>query len=54
MARVGGLVTGVTAVQSELPGKRLELIKELLPQARKVAVFSRACFITRSGPRPAA
>lgn len=40
MARVGGLVTGVTAVQSELPGKRLELIKELLPQARKVAVFA--------------
>jgi putative ABC transport system substrate-binding protein len=40
LARPGGLVTGVTAVQSQLPGKRLELLKELLPHARKVAVFS--------------
>lgn len=40
LARPGGLVTGVTAVQSQLPGKRLELLKELLPQARKVAVFA--------------
>lgn len=40
LARPGGLVTGITAIQSVLPGKRLELLKELLPQARKVAVFT--------------
>jgi putative ABC transport system substrate-binding protein len=40
LARPGGLVTGITAVQSLLPGKRLELLKELLPQARRVAVFT--------------
>ena len=33
-------ITGVTAIQSELPGKRLALLKELLPGARKVAVFA--------------
>jgi len=40
LARPGGRITGVTAIQSELPGKRLELLKELLPGARKVAVFA--------------
>jgi putative ABC transport system substrate-binding protein len=39
-ARPGGQITGITAVQSVLPGKRLELLKELLPQTRKVAVFA--------------
>lgn len=38
-ARPGGRITGVTAVQSVLPGKRLELVKELLPATRKVAVL---------------
>ena len=38
-ARPGGRLTGVTAVQSVLPGKRLELVKELLPATRKVAVL---------------
>jgi putative ABC transport system substrate-binding protein len=38
-ARPGGRLTGITAVQSVLPGKRLELVKELLPSARKVAVL---------------
>jgi len=40
LARPGGLVTGITAVQSILPGKRLELLKELIPHARKVGVFT--------------
>jgi putative ABC transport system substrate-binding protein len=40
LARPGDLVTGITAVQAVLPGKRLELLKELLPRARKVAVFA--------------
>ena len=38
-ARPGGRITGITAVQSVLPGKRLELIKELLPGTRRVAVL---------------
>ena len=40
LARPGGRVTGVTALQSELPAKRLELLKELLPKMRTVAVFT--------------
>ena len=40
LARPGDLVTGITAVQSILPGKRLELLKELIPDSRKVAVFT--------------
>src|SRR6185295_1413580 len=40
LARPGGRVTGVTALQSELPAKRLELLTELLPGMRKVAVFT--------------
>jgi putative ABC transport system substrate-binding protein len=38
-AHPGGRLTGITAVQSVLPGKRLELVKELLPRTRKVAVL---------------
>src|SRR5262245_28112820 len=40
LAQPGGRVTGVTAVQSTLPAKRLELLKELLPTVSKVAVFA--------------
>ncbi len=40
LARPGGRVTGVTALQSQLPAKRLELLKELMPAVRKVAVFA--------------
>ncbi len=40
LARPGGRVTGVTALQSELPAKRLELLKELFPDMGKVAVFT--------------
>ncbi len=40
LARPGGRITGVTALQSVLPGKRLELLKELLPGTRKVAVLA--------------
>lgn len=40
LARPGGRITGVTPLASTLPAKRLELLKELLPGARKVAVFS--------------
>ena len=40
LGRPGGRVTGVTAVQSELPAKRLELLKEMVPALTKVAVFT--------------
>lgn len=42
LARPDGRITGITALQSALPAKRLELLKELLPGARKVAVFANA------------
>jgi putative tryptophan/tyrosine transport system substrate-binding protein len=40
LARPGGRISGVTALQSSMPAKRLELLKELLPGVRKVAVFA--------------
>ena len=40
LARPGGRITGVAQQQLELPAKRLELVKELLPQAKRFAVLS--------------
>jgi putative ABC transport system substrate-binding protein len=40
LARPGGRVTGVTAMQSTMPAKRLELLKEMLPRTGTVAVFT--------------
>ena len=42
LARPGGRVTGITALQSLLPAKRLEILKDMLPTAGKVAVFTNA------------
>ena len=39
LARPGGNVTGVTYLQGELGGKRLELLKEAVPHAARVAVL---------------
>ena len=39
LARPGGNITGVFVRQPELATKRLELLKEALPQARRVAVL---------------
>lgn len=40
LSRPGGRVTGVTAMQATMPAKRLELFREMLPRAGKVAVFT--------------
>ena len=40
LARPGGRITGVSAQQTDLAAKRLELLKELLPRAKRIAVFS--------------
>lgn len=39
MARPGGNVTGLTNATVELPGKRLQLLAELIPNLRRVAVL---------------
>jgi len=40
LARPGGNVTGVTSLSSELSGKRLELLKQTLPRASRIAVLN--------------
>ena len=39
LARPGGNVTGLTSLSTELGGKRLELLKELVPKLTRVAVL---------------
>ena len=39
LARPGGNITGITAGQNELAAKRLELLKEALPNISRVAVL---------------
>jgi len=39
LSHPGGNVTGLTTISEELEGKRLELLREALPQLRRVAVF---------------
>ena len=39
LARPGGNVTGLTSISAELGGKRLELLKGLVPDASRVAVL---------------
>ena len=39
LARPGGNVTGLTLLNRELGGKRLELLKEIVPKVARVAVF---------------
>ena len=40
LARPGGRTTGISVQQLDLAAKRLELMKELLPKAKRIAVFS--------------
>ena len=40
LARPGGNITGLSFLGAELPGKRLELLKETVPQSTRVAVLA--------------
>jgi len=40
LARPGGNITGVSMLQTELPAKRLQVLKELLPTVRRVGVLA--------------
>ena len=42
LARPGGNITGLTNVSTDLAGKRLELLKEVIPKLSRVATFSDA------------
>src|SRR5262245_15720330 len=39
LARSGGNVTGFTDISSQLAGKRLELLKETVPKASRIALL---------------
>jgi putative tryptophan/tyrosine transport system substrate-binding protein len=39
LARSGGNITGLSTLAPELSGKRLELLKEIVPRLSRVAVF---------------
>jgi putative ABC transport system substrate-binding protein len=40
LARPGGNVTGISSQQSDLVGKRLELLREIVPHVRRLAVMA--------------
>ncbi len=40
LARPGGNITGLSDLSVELPGKRLELLKEAVPQSTRIAVLT--------------
>jgi putative ABC transport system substrate-binding protein len=53
LARPGGNVTGVVVLLGELDGKRLELLRELVPAATRISYLADAC-LPRSVARAAA
>jgi putative ABC transport system substrate-binding protein len=44
LARPGGNVTGLASLAPELSGKRLELLKEIIPRLSRVAVFGTSTY----------
>jgi ABC-type uncharacterized transport system substrate-binding protein len=44
LARPGGNITGLSWLGAELPGKRLEFLKETLPQSTRIAVLGNPTF----------
>ena len=51
-ARPGGNVTGVTLTAPELEGKRLDLLREVVPAARRIAVLLMHREVTEPGEAP--
>jgi putative ABC transport system substrate-binding protein len=45
LARPGGNITGLSNLGPELSGKRLELLKEIVPKLSRVAVFRTSTFL---------
>ena len=48
LARPGGNITGVTAFMPELAGKRIELLRDIVPKARRIGVVSASTAFHRS------
>jgi putative tryptophan/tyrosine transport system substrate-binding protein len=46
LARPGGNLTGVSLLMAELPGKRLELLKETVPHSSRIAVLVNPALVT--------
>jgi putative ABC transport system substrate-binding protein len=44
LAHPGGNITGLSFLAAELPGKRLEILKETLPQSTRIAVLANPAF----------
>jgi putative ABC transport system substrate-binding protein len=44
LARPGGNITGLSSLAADLAGKRLELLKEILPKVSRVIVFGTSTF----------
>jgi putative ABC transport system substrate-binding protein len=44
LARPGGNITGLSFLGAELPGKRLEILKETVPQSARIAVLANSAF----------
>src|SRR5206468_9196210 len=44
LARPGGNITGLSSLSSELNGKRLELLKEIIPKLSRLAVAGESTY----------
>jgi putative tryptophan/tyrosine transport system substrate-binding protein len=49
LARPGGNITGLSTQTPDLAGKRIELLRELLPDLRRLAVIANVGYVNRSG-----
>jgi putative ABC transport system substrate-binding protein len=50
LARPGGNITGLSELTPQLGAKRLELLREVVPNVRRVAVLSNPAYSARFGP----
>jgi putative tryptophan/tyrosine transport system substrate-binding protein len=44
LARPGGNITGLSAIATEISGKQVELLKEIVPKLHRVAIFGDSAF----------